>query len=55
MIIIIIIISTIIIITIIIIIIIIIEWFSIEYHKTKTKVITVINQQYSEPIKTQSN
>ena len=36
-----------------------IEWFSLEYRKTKTKVITLANhkehRQYSEPIKTRSN
>ena len=35
------------------------EWFSFEYRKTKTKVITLANhkghRQYSEPIKTRSN
>ena len=35
-----------------------IEWFSIEYHKTKTKVITLANhkehRQYSGPIKTRN-
>ena len=35
------------------------EWFSVEFRKTKTKVITLGSHkehtQYSEPIKTRSN
>ena len=35
------------------------EWFSVEYRETKTKVITLANHkehtQYSESIKTRSN